>query len=37
LLHWHSRILQPVRPVSFDSSLDNPTRKDRVVQGRPSH
>jgi hypothetical protein len=36
LLHWHSRILQPVRPVFFDSSPNDPTRKPRIVQGHRS-
>jgi hypothetical protein len=33
LLHWHSRILQPVRPIFFDSSPNDPTRTASIVQG----
>jgi hypothetical protein len=36
LLHWHSRILQPL-DLFFDSSPNDPTRKASIVQGHRSH
>ena len=36
LLHWHSRILQPVSNCFFDSSPNDPTRKQSIVQGHRS-